>query len=47
MNPCPCGYYGHPEKKCTCKPEQIRRYMGKVSRTTFRQNRYTYRSKSC
>ena len=45
--PCPCGYYGHPEKKCTCKPEQIRRYMGKVSRTTFRQNRYTYRSKSC
>lgn len=36
MNPCPCGYYGHPEKKCTCKPEQIRKYISKVSRTTFR-----------
>lgn len=31
MNPCPCGYYGHPEKRCTCKPEQIRKYISRVS----------------
>lgn len=31
MNPCPCGYYGHPTKKCTCMPGQVQRYMGRVS----------------
>ena len=31
MNPCPCGYYGSTEKECTCTPETIKRYMGKVS----------------
>ncbi len=31
MNPCPCGFYGDPERSCTCSPHQIRRYRGKVS----------------
>lgn len=31
MNPCPCGYYGSKEKECTCSPQTIAKYMGKVS----------------
>ncbi len=31
MNPCPCGYYGHPKKRCKCTPNQIERYIGKIS----------------
>lgn len=31
MNPCPCGYYNSPDKACTCKPNDIGRYMGKIS----------------
>lgn len=31
MNPCPCGYYGSKEKQCSCKPEQIKKYISKVS----------------
>ncbi len=31
MNPCPCGYYGSIEKECTCTPETIKKYMGKIS----------------
>ncbi len=31
MNPCPCGYYGSDLKKCTCTPQTIKRYVGKVS----------------
>lgn len=31
MNPCPCGFYGHPTKECTCQPAAIRRYLGRVS----------------
>ncbi|PIT50009.1 YifB family Mg chelatase-like AAA ATPase [Snodgrassella alvi] len=31
MNPCPCGYLGHPIKPCRCTPEAISRYRGKIS----------------
>lgn len=31
MNPCPCGYYGHPTKACTCLPGQVNKYMNKIS----------------
>lgn len=30
-NPCPCGYYGHPEKKCNCSNSQIQMYRRKLS----------------
>lgn len=31
MNPCPCGYLGHPRRECRCTPEAIARYQGKIS----------------
>ncbi len=31
MNPCPCGYYNHPEKECVCAPGTIQRYLNKIS----------------
>ncbi len=31
MNPCPCGYYNHPEKECVCAPGNIQRYLNKIS----------------
>ena len=31
MNPCPCGFYGSQDKECTCTPQAISRYMGKIS----------------
>ena len=31
MNPCPCGYYNHPEKECTCPPGAVQKYMSKIS----------------
>jgi len=31
MNPCPCGFLGHPVKPCRCPPSQVRRYIGRIS----------------
>ena len=31
MNPCPCGFYGSLDKECTCSPQAISKYMGKIS----------------
>lgn len=31
MNPCPCGYYNHPEKECVCGPGIVQKYLNKVS----------------
>ena len=31
MNPCPCGYYNHPDKPCVCTPGQIQKYLNRVS----------------
>ena len=31
MNPCPCGFYGHPTKSCNCTPNAISRYLNKIS----------------
>lgn len=31
MNPCPCGYYNHPEKECVCAPGVVQKYLSKVS----------------
>ncbi len=31
MNPCPCGYYNHPEKDCVCPPGGVQRYLNKIS----------------
>lgn len=31
MNPCPCGYYNHPTKPCTCAPGQVQKYLNRIS----------------
>lgn len=31
MNPCPCGYYNHPEKDCVCAPGVVQKYLNRVS----------------
>ena len=31
MNPCPCGYFNHPEKDCTCGPGMVQKYLNKIS----------------
>ena len=31
MNPCPCGYYTDPSRECTCSPNLIQKYLGKIS----------------
>ncbi len=31
MNPCPCGYYNHPDRQCTCKPGMVQQYLNRIS----------------
>jgi magnesium chelatase family protein len=31
MNPCPCGFYNHPERECTCPPGSVQKYLNKIS----------------
>jgi len=31
MNPCPCGYFGHPTRQCTCSPKMVNKYLNRVS----------------
>lgn len=31
MNPCPCGFYNHPEKECSCPPGMVQKYLNKIS----------------
>jgi magnesium chelatase family protein len=31
MNPCPCGFYNHPDRECTCPPGTVQKYLNKVS----------------
>jgi len=31
MNPCPCGFYNHPEKECTCAPGAVHKYLNRIS----------------
>lgn len=31
MNPCPCGYYNHPDRECSCGPGTIRQYLSRIS----------------
>ena len=35
MNPCPCGYYNHPQTPCQCNPGIIRKYLHKISGPLF------------
>lgn len=31
MNPCPCGYYNHPDRECTCAPGVVQKYLNRIS----------------
>ena len=31
MNPCPCGYFNHPNRSCVCAPQQVQKYLNKIS----------------
>lgn len=31
MNPCPCGFYNHPDKECVCPPGAVQRYLSRIS----------------
>jgi magnesium chelatase family protein len=42
MNPCPCGYYNHPEK-CSCPPGTVQKYLNKISGHSSTVSIYTWR----
>ncbi len=31
MNPCACGYFGHPSRACTCSPQRVSQYLSRIS----------------
>lgn len=31
MNPCPCGFFGHPTRNCTCSPKMVNKYLNRIS----------------
>ena len=31
MNPCPCGYYNHPDRECSCAPGTVQKYLNRIS----------------
>ena len=31
MNPCPCGFYNHPDKPCVCPPGAVQKYLNRIS----------------
>lgn len=31
MNPCPCGFFGHPTRQCTCPPNAVKKYLSRIS----------------
>ena len=31
MNPCPCGFFNHPDRKCSCPPGAVQKYLNKIS----------------
>jgi len=35
MNPCPCGYYNHPQVDCQCQPGTVQKYINKISGPLF------------
>jgi magnesium chelatase family protein len=35
MNPCPCGYYNHPSRECTCPPRTVAKYLNRISGPLF------------
>ena len=42
MNPCPCGYYTHPTKQCTCSAMQVQKYLGRISGPLLDRIEYEY-----
>ena len=43
MNPCPCGYYNHPSRECTCPPGAVQKYFFKNFRSFTRPDRHAHR----